>query len=146
MLGRKSPPTKEPFIPRDSRPDFYRDGADQATDGRGAGSILAKQQDRALQQPDRELVKPIDREPDKEPGKPIDREPDKPIDREPDKEPDKPIDKEPDKPIDKEPDKEPDKPIDKEPDGPQPGKRQGEPGMIGLIEELMRPGSGSSRS
>ena len=131
MMGRKSPPTKEPFIPRDSRPDLYRDGADQAADGRGAGLILAKQPDREpYTRPDEERSKPIDREPDQEPGKPIDKEPDK----------------EPDKPIDKEPDQEPGKPIDKQVDGPPPGKRDGEPGMTGLIEELMRPRSGSSRS
>lgn len=110
MLGRKSPPTKEPFIPRDSRPDLYHDGAGQAMDGREAGSILAK-------------------EPDREP-----------------KQPDKQLDKEPDKEDDKEPDKEPDKTGTKENDGPPPGKRDGEPRMIGLIEELMRPGSSSSRS
>ncbi len=106
MLGRKSPPTKEPFIPRDSRPDLYLNGADQATDGRGAGSILAKQPDR---EPQRQH-KPNDKTPDKEP------------------------------------DTEPPKPNDGEVAGPQPGRRDGEPGMVGLIEELMRPGSGSSRS
>ena len=110
MLGRKSPLTKEPFIPRDSRPDLYHDGAGQAADGRGAGSILAKGSD----------------------GEP--------------KQPDKGPDKQPDKGPDKEPDKEPDKGGTKENDGPPPGKRDGEPRMIGLIEELMRPGSGSSRS
>ncbi len=123
MLGRKSPPTKEPFIPRDSRPDLYHDGAGQATDGRGAGSVPGKGPDGDPKQPDKQ--------PDEEPGKG------------PDKQPDKQPDEEPGKGPDKQPDKQPDK---KDNDGPPPGKRDGEPRMIGLIEELMRPGSSSSRS
>ena len=118
MLGRKSPPTKEPFIPRDSRPDLYHDGAGQATDGRGAGSILAKGSDGEPKRPDKE----------------------------PDKQPDKGPDKQPDKQPDKEPDKGNDNDEPKRNDEPPPGKRDGEPGMMGLIEELMRPASGSSRS
>ena len=68
MLGRKSPPTKEPFISRDSRPDLYHDdGAGRATDGRGAGSILAKEPDREPKQPDKQPDKDPDKQPDKQP-------------------------------------------------------------------------------